>query len=298
MPISVWLFWSLRKVQDANKVKFDICASLILCAIGGGSTCLLLIFPVFFSTYNIIGPTTIVSLALIVGHFFVVIIPLVQSYHDEALKMKLRRLGDGELKYNMASFEKVLKEKELFDRFKRFCVRDFCVEQIRFYEEYTRLLDKSIQELKSSNPSAAAAMIAATSNANQSAYLTMSQPPSPTSPTNDRPTVPVPDSLQPRYEWLYYLFVQEGSPFELNLPFKMRRYLTEIFEGVPAEEGEKKGMQMMCAEKKIIPVDVFEGVKRFLVETMFFNTFPRYLEEEKRTFAQNNVRCPKSGSPV
>ncbi|KAJ3059101.1 hypothetical protein HK102_010159, partial [Quaeritorhiza haematococci] len=265
IPISSWLLWSLRNIKDANQIKIDVCISLILCAVGGGTTVLILIIPSAFSSYHILGPTTIVALVLVFCHFLLIIFPLVQSYREEAVR---KQMGQ-EIKLSMGSFREVLKGGEAFERFKMFCVRDFCIEAAKFYEDHRALLAQVSLELsrlhsRSSCDSSNTASTTSTTTPTTTNSPTLPDPSSPSTNNNDF----VPLILIPAYESLYTLYIQSSAPLELNIPFHMKKKLDAVFaERVGAgESGRRKGMELGSGDG--IRVDMFEEVVAHVVEMM------------------------------
>ncbi|KAJ3333688.1 hypothetical protein HDU76_005162 [Blyttiomyces sp. JEL0837] len=67
------------------------------------------------------------------GYWTAVVIPLWQSYIEEKNR---RTLG---LSLNLSSFRRVLEDPKLLKEFKEFCIKDFTVENVLFYEEITEL---------------------------------------------------------------------------------------------------------------------------------------------------------------
>ncbi|KAJ3078141.1 hypothetical protein HK102_004702 [Quaeritorhiza haematococci] len=222
----------------------------------------------------------------------------------------IRRRMMGDLQLNFRSFENVLQDPKLYIDFKQYCVRDLSLEQLLFIERYSALMQKTFSELGSLPVRQSVAMQAQTEAI---AYETSSETnvivmrpifdaaKNPIISTNlwfhDTPldeansAVQVPEDLIPQYIQLFNLFIDEFAPMEINLSHDVRNEVSKVFGGLELEMAAigADGSEGILGTKSI-PITVFDRAKREVLNTMclsfsneqFFNTFTRYVEDQRR----------------
>ncbi|KAJ3119282.1 hypothetical protein HK098_005619 [Nowakowskiella sp. JEL0407] len=126
----------------------------------------------------------------------------------------------GKFKLTPEGYFEVLSRPELFEQLKIYSARDFCVENILFYEEYRDFYIQCVQEIKEIKHSETASFF----------------PPdlkkiNPVTPHFTLPNIPSPKILEDRMQSLYSNFIAEASIYELNIQSKsMIQVRTQFLE--------------------------------------------------------------------
>ncbi|KAJ3088478.1 hypothetical protein HK102_008648 [Quaeritorhiza haematococci] len=138
--INPYLIFALRRVSDNYGIKRELVIA-ITSFITLYTVHLLGVFGVipllpYGLTYNWVVP---VSTTLC--HTVLVVWPTIASFHHTANPVSS---NGHQLAYNQESFEKALKDPELYGRFKEVVAQDFCTENVAYHEFYLQLADMPV----------------------------------------------------------------------------------------------------------------------------------------------------------
>ncbi|KAJ3078163.1 hypothetical protein HK102_004693, partial [Quaeritorhiza haematococci] len=124
-------------------IRNDIIISISTALVAGVIAVVYMTVPAMFKMWQYFGPAHWLVVALLVCHVNTIILPLARSYAEERERARLTK----DLRVNFRSFEQVLTTPGLYLEYKRFCVRNFTVEQVLFLEEYVELLKTTLSEI-------------------------------------------------------------------------------------------------------------------------------------------------------
>ncbi|KAI9203675.1 uncharacterized protein BJ171DRAFT_599906 [Polychytrium aggregatum] len=191
-------------------------------------------------------------------HCCSVVVPLAIAFRQD---YRARRLGN--LEYNMRSFHKVLKDKKLMTTFTQLCVNDLSFENPMFYLACQRLTREiATARARSSRPMSVISQMStnALMSVSCSKEFTMM------SSSHSLSISLLPKRVQELMWEIYRKFIISGAEFEINLNHEQRNEIMTKFEA-----GD-------------IPSDVFVPAERTIVELMYLNTFPAFLELGQRIY--------------
>ncbi|KAJ3166347.1 hypothetical protein HK101_011959, partial [Irineochytrium annulatum] len=216
----------------------------------------------------------------------------IQIYPVHLSRKEERARRNMEMSLTMTTFLKILTDPALLLEFRNFCVRDFSVENVIFYEEVTnlheraassvdaaklwrnapdkhqdRLEERSTQAGGQSLASQDNGFVTAASSGDRGSQLNADGSRRSSSTTQNisassgssSSTRPLPPGLRDAYVGVYKLFIEAGrSPLEINVPGDMRN---EVQRRIEVDD---------------LTVDMFDRVLAYVVDNMFFNSFPKF----------------------
>ncbi|KAI8846702.1 RGS domain-containing protein [Chytridium lagenaria] len=237
------------------------------------------------------------NLVIYVTFLTSIIIPVIRSYGEEKARKKNLEMG-----LSLVSFKKVLADPAMVREFKRFCIGDFSVENIMFYEEVQHLKAKvlaspSSQFVTSTQPMSEDPLrsthstkqsflhrkLFSTPDEPRGSIETIRSDPTtsmrtsvdsndPKQPETQPPSFethrPVPASLKSSFFLVHRTFTSATSPLEINIPADVRHAVALAFE-----TGQ-------------VTVDVFDRACEYVVDNMFYNSFAKFYAK----MAVGNVR--------
>ncbi|KAJ3081401.1 hypothetical protein HK102_002364, partial [Quaeritorhiza haematococci] len=188
-----------------------------------------------------------------------------------------------DVRLNFRSFEQVLQDPKMYLNFKQYCVRDFSVEQVFFYEKHKELMQKTRSELGlSERPSVRKSPTnepllqentSGTDIMNATGFMkvpsTLSRDLLQSYTLVEDPRIQIPENMLPDYLNLYNQFIDEFAPFEINLSGTVRDKLRKVFGGLDLEmaaEGSTGNKRILSA--KPISITVFDEARREVVNAM------------------------------
>ncbi|KAJ3118852.1 hypothetical protein HDU96_007594 [Phlyctochytrium bullatum] len=133
------LLWLLRRVEDNHGIRIDILIA-VLFSIVALLAHLALTLSRSFSL--LVNNYFIVNLVIYITFLTSLIIPVYRSFAEQRARDRSLAMG-----LSLAAFRKVLDDPALVKDFKHFCVKDFSVENIMFYEEVRHLKQKLVAHL-------------------------------------------------------------------------------------------------------------------------------------------------------
>ncbi|KAJ3100000.1 hypothetical protein HDU97_002607 [Phlyctochytrium planicorne] len=128
------LLYLLRNINDNHGIRVDIFIAIIFTFIAV-TLHLALTFSKKFST--LVNQYLFMNIVIYITFLTSVIIPVYRSYKEQRARERNLSMG-----LSLASFKRVLEDPALVREFKQFCVKDFSVENIMFYEEVRHLKAK------------------------------------------------------------------------------------------------------------------------------------------------------------
>ncbi|KAI8810564.1 hypothetical protein BJ742DRAFT_800844 [Cladochytrium replicatum] len=178
------------------------------------------------------------------------------------------------LALNMESLWRVLSDPVVFASLKELAARDFCSEQTIFLEEVWTLKNKVLGErakahFPTNNLSSIKTFVETSDSLELRPVSSSSKPTSKLtdlygspiicSIVDDGDNIVVPHALIPQFIAVCDVFIRPGSPMELNLSAIVRRQCIDSIE------------------TRNFSVNVFNGALDQVVQSLFLNTFPKFL---------------------
>ncbi|KAI8814326.1 hypothetical protein BJ742DRAFT_787162 [Cladochytrium replicatum] len=217
------------------------------------------------------GPNDVIYFVFGVSHFMSVVLPLYRMMKEEK--------GKAKIKMTLQSFEKVLKDPELFKELQRFAIRDFCSEQTIFIQEVHRLRaaareivgryseipePPSLAERKSLRKSPSRSALSSGGFEMQS---TPSRSPIPTD------TRPLPAQLVWQCAAILDVFIRPGSQMELNISASIRRACISTLES------------------GYVTITVFDAAYLEVANSLFLNTYPKLVKSLGNPDSDNSSKA-------
>jgi hypothetical protein len=131
-PITLYL---TRNARDEYGIRTDVYVTMMVGFFSFVAFFITTFWDAYQAYWHILGPVGFTNLVFLSGHITSVLIPLRQSFREE----RQRKRQAKNLKLNMQGLKKVLEDDALRAELKAFCVRDFTVENVMFYEEIMEL---------------------------------------------------------------------------------------------------------------------------------------------------------------